>query len=55
VLTGEIGPLARTMSRFAAESSDCTVESAFPVLCALEYVPGEGEEGDEEGDEDEDS
>jgi hypothetical protein len=47
--------LTRTTGHFAAESSDCIVESAFPVLCALEYVPGEGEEGDEEGDEDEDS
>jgi hypothetical protein len=55
VLTGEIGPLARTMSRFAEESFHCPAKIACPVPCSLKYGPGEGEEGDEEGDEDEDS
>ena len=43
------------MSRFAAESFDCAAKIAHPEPCALEYVPGEGEEGDEEGDKDEES
>jgi hypothetical protein len=55
VLIDESDALAHTiMSRIVVESFDWLAASFFPVRSSLEYIPGEGKEDDEEGDEKDD-